>query len=81
MSLPRSQIKVNEIVHSDNNQGPTLSMGATCSSGQIFSCLGGVSVSGIVTANSFAGDGSSLTGLPVATTGNVIAAIITGTGR
>lgn len=56
-------------------------MGATCSSGQIFSCLGGVSVSGIVTANSFEGDGSSLTGLPVATTGNVIATIIAGTGR
>lgn len=56
-------------------------MGATCSSGQIFSCLGGVSVTGIVTANSFSGDGSALTGLPVATTGNIIASIITGTGR
>jgi hypothetical protein len=73
MSLPRSQIKVNEIVHSDNNQGPTLSMGATCSSGQIFSCLGGVSVTGIVTANSFEGDGSSLTNLSTITAARTFA--------
>ena len=73
MAQPRSQIKVNEIVHSDNNQGPTLSMGATCSSGQIFSCLGGVNVAGIVTANSFVGDGSALTNLSTITAAKTFA--------
>lgn len=81
MSVDRSQIKVDQIVHSDNVSPPTISFGATCVSGQIFSALGGVTVSGVCTATSFIGDGSALTGLPVATVGQIVGAIMSGTSR
>lgn len=75
-----SQIKVNQIAHSDNVSPVVLGFGATCSSGQIFSIQGGVSISGICTASSFVGDGSQLTNLPSASVGQIVSTIITGVG-
>jgi hypothetical protein len=58
-----SKIKVN-IITNKNEDGPVeLSYGATVPSGKTFEVLTGSSFSGIVTATSFVGDGSNLTGL------------------
>jgi len=72
MAVERSQIRVDSI--EGNNLSPVnLSFGATCVSGSQFQSLGGFSVTGIMTAANFNGDGSSLSGLSVAQQGNVIA--------
>jgi len=81
MSVERSQIKVNQIVAQDNSSPVLLGVGATVSSGYIFHANGGVTVTGIATASQFVGDGTALTGLPVATVGNTIASILVAVGR
>ena len=81
MAVDRSQIQVDSIVHSDDVSPVQISFGATVSSGYTFSALGGATVLGICTASSFAGDGSALSGLPVATVGQVVGAVVIGTGR
>lgn len=58
-----SKIKVNTITNK-NEDGPVeLTYGASVPSGKTLSVLGNCSFSGIITATSFSGDGSQLTGL------------------
>lgn len=67
------KIKVDNIVNRDGTGSPILGYGATISSGQTLSGSG-VNVVGIVTASSFLGDGTNLTGLAaLATAGRVYA--------
>jgi len=68
-----SQIQVNSIVNVTDTGAPELSFGATIPVDQIFSVTGDVNISGIVTATSFVGNGSGLTGLSIATQQKVIA--------
>lgn len=58
-----SRIRVNSIVNRNDDGGPTLLKGATIPSGQIFKVESGVTVSGILTASSFVGNGSQLINL------------------
>jgi hypothetical protein len=75
MSVDKSQLQVDTIVGEIDNQ-VTLSFGATCLSGSIFQSLGGLNATGIVTANSFVGDGSQLSGISIAQIGPVIGTIL-----
>lgn len=75
MAVDKSQIQVNNIV-GESDQPVLISYGATVSSGSIFSCLGGVTAAGVITATSFSGNGSGLTNIPVAQTGVVIGTIL-----
>lgn len=68
-----SRIRVNSIVNKDDTGGPTFTKGAKVPAGQIFKVEGGVSVAGIVTANSFVGDGSALTNLSTITAARTFA--------
>ena len=68
-----SNIRVNSIVNRNNDGGPEFLKGAVVPSGQILSINGGVTVSGIVTASSFVGDGSALLNLQVPSKGKVYA--------
>jgi len=68
-----SKIKVNTIVNKNDNGAPELSKGATIPSGQVLSSSSGMNVTGIVTASSFVGNGSNLTGLSISTKGQAIA--------
>lgn len=61
------KIKVNNIVNREGTGAPILGYGATISSGQSLSGTG-VSVVGVITASSFVGDGSNLSGLPTLST-------------
>ena len=72
MSVQPSQIQVDGIQNMDG--GPvTFGFGATCVSGTIVSAQGGLSVAGVMTASSFVGDGTALSGLPVIQLSNVVA--------
>ena len=75
MAVDKSQIQVDSIV-GESGQPVIISYGATVSSGSIFSCLGGVSIAGVVTATSFSGSGANLTNISVAQTGTVIGTIL-----
>lgn len=67
-----SRINVNQITSSSD--GPVnLNSGITIPSGKQFSIQGNVNVTGVLTATSFTGDGSGLTGLPTITTSKVFA--------
>lgn len=82
-----SKIKVNSIVDRLDEGPPELTFGATIPTGQVLKANGnlnvGVATVGIlsattlnassVTANSFVGDGSRLTGLPIVSQSKVIA--------
>ena len=56
-------ISVNQIVNQNGNGAPILAIGATVTSGSV-TCLGGASVSGILQATSFVGNGSGINNLP-----------------
>ena len=75
--MPR--VRVNTIVNREENGAPTFTNGMTVPTGATFELGGGVNISGIatvgfltatnmtvgvLTATSFVGDGSQLTGLP-----------------
>lgn len=71
MTVPQSKIKVDSIQNIEG--GPVrISYGATCSTGSIFAVSGGTSITGVVTATSFVGDGSALTNIPITQIGNAI---------
>ena len=68
-----SQIRVDNI-QGNSTEGPViLPYGASISPGYALTCAGGMSISGILTATSFSGDGSGLTNLPIATPSKTIA--------
>ena len=68
-----AQIKVDRIVDRSDSSGPEFTKGATIPAGQLINGSGGVNVSGIITASSFAGNGTGLTNLSIATQGKAIA--------
>ena len=66
-----SRIRVDSI--SGNESTPVnLGLGATIASGYYLTCAGNMSVSGILTATSFSGNGSNISGIPVTTVQKVI---------
>lgn len=67
-----SEIRVNSIQASTTNQ-VVISYGASIPSSGIITGAGGISVPGIITATSFAGNGSGLTNLSIATRSKAIA--------
>ena len=67
-----SLIKVNSIVGSGGNNPVNISLGASCPAGSTFQALGNVTISGVLTATTFVGDGSQLTNLSFAQIGQVI---------
>ena len=67
-----SKIQVDSI-STDQNTAPTLTQGATISSGKTISGAGNINVVGVLTAATFSGNGSALTGFTFATTSNLIA--------
>ncbi len=75
-----SQVRVDQITDVEGTGAPELTYGATLPSGSVLTCNGNLNISGIatvgfitatnmtagiVTATSFVGDGSQLSGLPV----------------
>lgn len=58
-----SKIKVNNITNVDDNAAVSLDSGATIPSGANLTVLGNTSVTGVITATSFTGDGSALTNI------------------
>ena len=72
MAYQGSTIQVNGIEGIDGAP-VTLGFGATVPSGAYLTIQGNLSVSGVITANSFAGDASALTGMSVASTSFTIA--------
>jgi len=68
-----AKIKVNSIVNKNDDGAPELTKGATVPSGQTFTAEGNVNIVGVVTATSFVGNGSELTGLSIATPSKAIA--------
>ena len=76
MAVAQSQIQVDSIVGEDDTSQPIISYGATCVSGSQFTAQGGISVSGVMTATSFSGNGSALTNIPSATVGQTIGQIM-----
>jgi hypothetical protein len=68
-----SKIKVNSLEAYDPIGPVLVSYGASVPAGQTLTLQGNVNITGIVTASSFVGNGSGLTGLRIATQSNVIA--------
>ena len=68
-----THIRVDTIVNKDSNGAPILGLGASISPGYALTCAGGMSISGILTATSFSGDGSGLNNLPTVTPSKAIA--------
>lgn len=66
-----SRIKVDSIVGHDS-AAVTLGLGATIPTGYSLTCSGNMNVSGILTATSFSGNGSNISGIPVTTVQKVI---------
>jgi len=57
-----SEIRVNKIVDEQGTGAIELTQGASIPSGKIITGSGGINISGVITATSFSGDGSGLTG-------------------
>lgn len=69
-----SKIQVDSLESYEPINSPVIvSYGATVPSGQTFTALGNVNISGVVTATNFVGDGSGLTQLSIATESKAIA--------
>lgn len=72
MPVNQSQVKVDSIESVD--AGPVIvSYGASVPSGQRFVAQGSINIAGVVTASNFIGNGSGLTGIPIASQGQAIA--------
>jgi len=57
-----SEIRVNKIVDEQGTGAIELTQGASIPNGKIITGSGGINISGVITATSFSGDGSGLTG-------------------
>ena len=60
-----SEIRVNDIIAKGGTSAPTLVYGAQVPTGMGITGAGGINVTGVVTATSFSGSGSALTGIAV----------------
>ena len=72
-----SKIQVDSIA-TEQNTAITLSQGATIPSGKTISGAGGINVVGVLTATTFSGNGSALTGITIPTEGKAIAISLIG---
>ena len=63
-----SVVAVDPVTTATSNLG----LGATIASGYSLTCAGNMIVSGILTATSFSGNGSNISGIPVTTVQKVI---------
>lgn len=68
-----SSVKVNSIYALDPVGPVNLPFGVTIPSGQALTSNQGLSVTGVITASQFVGNGSQLTNISIATTSKVIA--------
>ena len=68
-----AKIKVNSIVNRNDDGATELKFGASIPAGQSISGSGNINIVGVVTATSFSGNGSDLTGLIIATASKTIA--------
>ena len=66
-------LKVDSITNRSDNGAPTLTQGATIPSGKTISGSGNMNVVGALTATTFSGNGSALTGFSFATSSKVYA--------
>lgn len=71
-----SKIQVDKIVNVDDNGPVIFTQGINLASGQTLNSSGGMNISGTLTATSFSGDGTNLTGINFATEGKAIAQIL-----
>ena len=71
MAYQGSTFKVNKLEGTNNNP-VILGFGATIPSGAYLTANGGLSVTGVITAGGYSGDGSSLTAVSAASTAFVI---------
>lgn len=80
-----SEIRVNKLKGEDGSGVVELTTGVTIPSGKIIAGAGGINVSGVITASSFAGavsgDATGLTGTPDITVGSVAASSATISGN
>jgi hypothetical protein len=72
-----SKIQVDSIL-TEQNTALTLPQGATIPSGKTISGSGNMNVVGVLTATTFSGDGSALTGLSVVTQSKAVAISLIG---
>jgi len=68
-----SKINVDTIVNKTDTAGPSFTRGFTVGAGFALTAFGGVTVDGTITAQSFSGDGSALTNLPISSAGKLLA--------
>ena len=73
MPFSNSQIQVDSIESYDSIGPVIVSYGASIPAGQSISGSGNINIVGVVTATSFSGNGSDLTGLIIATASKTIA--------
>ena len=65
------QLKVDSITNRSDTGAPTLTQGATIPSGKTISGAGNMDVVGVLTATTFSGNGTALTGIIPITIGKV----------
>lgn len=68
-----SKIQVDSIQGVDAESSPNFPLGVSVPSGYAVDCSGGMVVNGTLTATSFVGDGSNLTGIDFATLSKTVA--------
>ena len=71
-----SEIRVNNIANEAGTGAPTLSYGAQVPTGMGITGAGGINITGVITAGSFSGNATGLTGSP-----NITAGIATATSN
>ena len=58
-----SEIRVNRVVSADGTSAPTMTYGFQVPTGIGITGAGGINITGVCTATTFAGDGSGLSGV------------------
>ena len=76
-----SEIRVDKLKGEDGSGVVELTTGVTIPSGKIIAGAGGINVSGVITASSFTGNATGLTGTPNITVGSVAASSATISGN
>lgn len=71
-----SKLQVDSIVNVDNDGPVVFPQGINLGSGQSLNSSGGMNIDGTLTATTFVGDGSNLSGLEVISNGKAISQIL-----
>ena len=67
-----SVLRINQIANKTDDGAPTFTKGVVVAAGYALTCSG-INISGVITATSYSGDGSSLTNLSAVSTSKAIA--------